>query len=226
MNNLIKLSIVALLVTIGTESFSQIFGVKAGLNLSTLHMKDDDYNYSDEFKMSPGFHFGPTVEFPINEMFSFESGLLLSTKGGKRSVKDTYGGGTYEYESKSRLTMYYLDIPLTAKATFDIGSSKIYGVFGPYIGMGLCGKSKNEFTDNGETETNEETINFGSDKDEDDVKRLDYGLTAGAGIELSSFQIGVNYNLGLANISAYTEEGNKLNNRVLAISVGYKFGGK
>lgn len=139
-----------------------------------------------------------------------------------RTKKKSNYEETYEYEDK--LNIYYLDIPLTAKAIFDVGGSKIYGTFGPYIGMGLSGKIKSEYTGNYETETDEEDINFGSDKDEDDLKRLDYGLTAGVGIELKSIQIGINYNLGLANISSYTDDGNKISNRVLGISVGYKFG--
>lgn len=224
MKNLIKVSIVALLVTVGTESFAQTFGVKAGLNLSKLLIKDDLGKYTDEYKMNPGFHFGPTVEFPIDKMFSFESGLLLSSKGSKFSAKETIIGGTYEF--KQTINTYYLDIPLTAKATFDIGSSKIYGTFGPYLGMGLSGKAKSEFPDNGEIKKVEKDIRFGSDENEDDYKRLDYGLTAGLGIVLNPVQIGISYNLGLANISNANDYGLKVKNRVVGISIGYKFGEK
>ena len=222
MKNLMKLSIVALLVTIGTASYAQIFGVKAGLNLSNFLIKND--NFHNDTKMNPGFHFGPTIEIPIDEMFSFESGLLLSTKGMKISEKENYMGSSIEFIQK--VNLYYLDIPLTAKATFDIGGSKIYGTFGPYVGMGLSGKSKTEYTQNGENRTTEEEINFGSNEGEDNFMRLDYGLTAGAGIELKSIQIGISYNLGLANIINYSDNENTIKNRVLGVSVGYKFGGK
>ncbi len=222
MKNLIKLGIVALLLVLGTTSFAQTFGVKAGMNLSDMLIKDDYGTYSDDSEMNPGFHFGPTVEFPINETFAFESGLLLSTKGLKMSEKETYMGDTYEYSTKTNLL--YLDIPLTAKATIDLGGSKIYGTLGPYIGIGLSGKTKYEYTENGETETNEEDINFGSDEVEDDLKRFEYGLSAGAGIEFNSIQVGITYGLGLANISSYTDDGDKVKNRVLGISLGYRFG--
>ena len=207
-----------------TESYAQTFGVKAGLNLSNMLVEDDDDTYSDDFKVNPGFHVGATAEFPITELFSFETGLLLSTKGFKVSEEETFMGETVKYESK--LNLIYLDIPLTAKASFDLGGARIYGVFGPYIGMGLSGKSKFEITAMGETETEEEDIKLGSDEDEDDVKRLDFGLTMGAGVEISSIQIGLSYGLGLANISPYTDGGSKISNRVLGISVGYKFGRK
>lgn len=74
MKKLIRLTIALLLITTVTESFAQTFGVKAGLNLSNMLMKDDDGTYSDDFKMNPGFHFGPTMELPINETVSFETG--------------------------------------------------------------------------------------------------------------------------------------------------------
>ncbi len=219
MKNLIKLSIVVLLLSIGSDSFAQTFGIKAGLNLSNFRIKDDDDTLSDDFKMNSGFHIGPTVEFPINELFSFESGLLLSTKGFKVSDKGTHLDETFDY--KQKLNLLYLDVPLTAKATYDIGGAKIYGTFGPYIGTGLSGKAKYE----ADGHTNEDDINFGSDEDDDDLKRLDYGLTAGAGIVFNAIQIGITYGLGLANISNNTDDGYKINNRVLGFSVGYKFGG-
>ncbi len=216
MKTLIKLSIVAVLVTVGTESFAQTFGVKAGLNLSKFLIKDDLGNYTDDFKMNPGFHFGPTVEFSIDKTFSFESGLLLSTKGYKFNAKETVIGETHAF--KQKISTYYLDIPLTAKATFDTGSAKIYGIFGPYLGMGLSGKVKSEFPENGEIRKEEKNISFGSDQNEGDYKRFDYGLTAGLGIVLNPIQIAINYNLGLANISNATEYGLKVKNRVLGIS--------
>ena len=62
-------------------------------------------------------------------------------------------------------------------------------------------------------------------KNNDELKRLDYGLTMGVGVEINSIQIGITYGLGLANISTYVEYDSKINNRVLGISVGYFFGG-
>lgn len=224
MKNLMKLLIVGIAFIMATESYAQTFGVKAGLNLSNMLAKDDDDTYSDDYKMNPGFNIGATAEFPITEMFSFETGLLLSTKGFKISEEETFMGETWKFEGE--MNLFYLDIPLTAKASFNLGGAKIYGVFGPYIGMGISGKNKVEFTAMGETETDEKDIKWGSDEDEDDLKRFDFGLTMSAGIEISSIQFGLSYGLGLANISPYTDGGTKFSNRVLGISIGYKFGGK
>ena len=216
MKNLITLFVFVIVLTTTSESFAQIFRAKAGLNLSTMLIKNDKRTYSDDFKMKPGFHIGATAEFPIDEMFSFETGLLLSTKGYKISNED--------YERK--VILNYLDIPLTGKAWFDIEGAKVYGVFGPYVGMGLSGKSKHEQTDYGEMETGESDIVWGSEKGKSDLKRLDFGLTVGTGVEINAIQIGLAYNLGLANISVSTDDSHKIKNRVLALSVGYKFGGE
>jgi len=77
----------------------------------------------------------------------------------------------------------------------------------------------------GEVVSKEEDVRWGSDE-EADLKKMDFGLTVGAGIELNSLQMGLTYSLGLANISPYSENGYKISNRVLGISIGYKFGGK
>ena len=215
-----KLLVLVIVFSMAKETFAQSFWIKGGLNLSNILEKDNDDTYSEDYKMKPGFHFGATAEFPLNEMFSFETGLLLSTKGTKMSEDED------DYSMESKVNLYYLDIPLNAKASYDIGGAKLFGTFGPYIGMGLSGKSKYEVTYDGETETEEETLEWGSDEDNDDVKRFDFGLAVGAGVEIKSFQIGLNYSFGLANISPDSNDGYKINNRVLGISVGYKLGGK
>ncbi len=223
MKNLIRLLISVIVVTTATESFAQSFGVKASLNLSNMLVKWDGETESDDFKMKPGFHIGATAEFPLSEMISFETGLLFSTKGYRVSEKESGQGWSEEY--KKKLNLLYLDIPLNAKASIDLGNMKAYGTFGPYLGMGLSGKYKYEGTYNGETQTSERDIKWGSDEVESDLKRLDFGLTIGAGVKINSIQIGLSYNLGLANVSPYTDV-ITANNRVLGLSIGYQFGGK
>ena len=100
-------------------------------------------------------------------------------------------GETFKYEFKYNLI--YLDIPLTAKASFNVGDAKIYGAFGPYIGIGLSGTVKSELSFAGETESDSEIIDWGSDENNDELKRLDYGLTMGVGVEINSIQIGITY---------------------------------
>jgi hypothetical protein len=211
-----KLLITLLVITMVLPAFAQTFSLRAGLNLSNMLMKDDVETYSEENKMNPGFHLGGLVEFPLSDGFAIETGLLVSTTGFKIKESDpTFG------DAVGKINIYNLNIPITAKAYVNAGSNtKIYFNFGPYIGFGLSGKSK--YTFDGDTESTD--IEIGS-SDTDDIKAFDFGIQAGTGVEISSFVVGVSYGLGLANISNYTEDGTKINNRVLAISLGYKFGG-
>jgi opacity protein-like surface antigen len=204
----VKILIVSMMLSASVNTFAQVLGVKAGLNLSNVLAKDDNKTYSDDNKMKPGFHLGVTAEIPFEEMFSFETGLLFTQKGYK--YESSFMGTTYE----GTLNLNYIEIPLNGKVSYDMGSAKIYGLIGPYVGFGLSGKYKNDDEDS--------KVDWGSDEDEDDFKRLDFGLNVGAGVEIDALTVGISYGLGLANISPYSDGGYKVNNRVLAISIGYK----
>ncbi|WP_221389731.1 porin family protein [Dyadobacter sp. NIV53] len=217
----IAVSVLILLVlTLATKSFAQTFSLRSGLNLSTMQFKDDQ-NESDILKLKPGFHVDALVEFPIAKNFSFETGLLFSMKGTR--IDEKLEAGNVTYHLKTRTTLMYLDIPLNAKTIFSVGQIKVYGTLGPYVGIGLAGKNKIEETINGEKTTENVDAKWGKDGD---LKRLDFGLAVGAGVEINALLIGVNYGYGLANISSYTDGGLKMKNRVLGISIGYKFAKK
>jgi len=224
MRNLIRICIVLFLISMASESYAQTFGVRGGLNFSNMLMKDNDGKYSEDFKMKFGFHVGGTAELPINDMFSVEGDLLLSTKGTRLKEEETMMGESVEY--KAKLNLYYIDVPITAKAYFDVGDVKIYGAAGPYFGVGLAGKTKTEVTHDGETDKDDEKVCWGSDEDEDDFKRFDFGLTFGAGVTIDAVDVGISYALGLANMSPYKDNGTKVNNRVLGITCGYRIWSK
>jgi len=199
MKKLIIFIAVAVLFTYSADSFAQTFGVRGGLNMSNMLLKSDE-NTADT-KAKVGFHIGGTAEFEITDMFSFETGLFLMTMG-------------YKYEVLSvdyKTNLLYLNIPITAKARYELDNFSLYGLFGPYIGLGLSGKN------------NSVDIEWGSG-DSDNLKRFDFGWTIGAGVEYEAFMAGLSYNLGLANIAAQTEGGYKAKNRAFLISVGYRFG--
>lgn len=205
-----------------TVSFAQMFGVKAGFNLSNVLEKDDNRTYSDDYKMNPGFHAGLTMDVPLVSVLSFETGLLVSTKGYRVDKAVVMAG--VPLNMKGSVTTFYLEIPLTAKASFDVGDVKIYGAFGPYVGLGLTGKTKMEFSRNGSSFEETRDIDWGTDQFNDDLMRWDFGLTAGTGVEFGPMQVGLSYGFGLVNISPYDNNGYRLNNRVLGLSVGYRFG--
>ena len=219
MKNITKVLIVALVMLLSAKSNAQIFRIIGGLNLSNMLIKNDMDTYSDEFKMNPGFHIGATVEFPLSNTLSLGTGLLIDTKGFQ--VKEE----GEDWVHKEIVNLYYLDIPIVLKVSHDFENDvNIFGVVGPYLGVGLIGKIKDINEYQGQKETYKEDVEWGNDEDEDFFKRFDSGLTFGGGVEIKSFLIGISYDLGLFNTSPYSYNGFKMNNRVLRLSLGYRLG--
>lgn len=221
MKQLFKFLIILFVLCGPLQSFAQNIGVRAGLNMSNMLMKEGQRTYSEDFNTNPGFQIGLVADFPIQGIFSFETGLMLSSKGYRENEEFTEMGERYKYNSS--LNLMYLEIPLAAKASFDLGGVRVYGNFGPYLGMGISGKYKWDYSYSGESDKGDETVNWGNDPENEEFRRFDYGLTMGAGVEINNLQIGLNYGLGLANVSSYNEDGFKANNRVLGLTVGYFF---
>lgn len=213
MKKLSKVLFVLLLVVISAQTYAQKFGIQGGLNLSNQVWKDDDDTYSDEFKMLPGFNAGITLEMGFSDLIGLEVGLIADTKGFK--IKEEVLGS----EVTMKASLLYLDVPVLIKVGPSFGPAKIFAAAGPYVGFGLTGKMKMEAE--GEDET--EDISWGSDEEEDDFKRLDFGAKFGIGAEVMDFTLGAYYSLGLANLSPYTDGGAKISNNLISISVGYKF---
>ena len=209
-----KLLIIVVAFTMTTKSFAQVkYGVKAGLNLANILAKDNDYTYSDDYSTRIGIHLGVTAELPISEKFSLQGGLLYSTKGYRFSLDDSSGNSI---ESFSVILQYY-EIPINVIYKIELGGLKLCLNAGPYLGYAFRGVAK-------DSEGYSEDLNIGY-TDDDDIKALDFGFNIGAGVELNDkITIGLQYGLGLTNTASYTENGYRVNNRVIGISFGYMFG--
>lgn len=217
MKNFTKLFAVLLSTLFCIQLHAQTFGVRGGLSMANMLEKDEDGTYSGDYQMNPGFHAGIAVDFPIVEMVFFETGLFFNTKGFKLTEEEE----GVDVTAKAKL--YYVDIPLTLKVTGDVNEGmKIFGLAGPYVGVGLSGKTVAEGSAEGFNVSVDEDVSWGSGE-EDDLKRLDYGITVGAGLIFKSLQVGLSYDLGMANVSAYTDYGTTASHRVFRLTVGYNF---
>ncbi len=199
---------------------------RAGLNLSNMSIDEAGTNTS----MLPGFHIGVVGQYSLNEMFALEGGLLLSSKGCKSDyeVSQNVMGMSYTIKADMKINPLYLEIPVNAVVRLPLGSNYLFFAAGPYLGMGIGGKNKADLT----VESNipgfdpsmygftniDESIKYGSDE-ESTMKRMDFGLNLGAGIEMNSFQVRLQYGIGLSNLS--TVDGQTIKNQVLGISLGY-----
>lgn len=198
------------------------FGVKAGLNLAktTLSGSSSNTQEKDGSKFLASFHFSGLVDIPISKSFSVQPGLNLSGKGGKSE----YGSEDLGIKIEGTDNIMYLEIPVNAvfkTKAFYIGA-------GPYAAYAVSGKVKRETTTYlGGTSTTtkyEDDIEFGNDKDNDDLKPIDFGLNVLTGYQLSNgVNIGANYGLGLTNLRPEGDSTNKKANSVISLSIGYMF---
>jgi hypothetical protein len=229
MKFIIRFSIIAVLISLTSEISAQTFGIKAGFNLSDMLIKESeffmpyDYTADKKTKFTPCFNVGVTAELAVFDMLSIEADLLLAKHGTNYVEEEPFG--TTTLVTKAKYNLYYLELPLIAKVPFTVSNFKFYGAVGGYGGMGLTGKINKSYTFGDLSETEDEKIEWGSGEGVDDLKRFDYGLTFGAGLYWKSFQAGISYNLGLANISPASDYGSRISNSGLGVSVAYMFGG-
>lgn len=198
-----------------TNVHGQSVIVKGGFNLSSIMYKDDGKKIGG-YKMNPSMHIGATVDVPLASQFSLETGLLLSVKGSKLVIGMEPGN----VKMTKKTDLLYLNLPLNARTTFKIANLQMFATTGPYVGYGIVGRNK--FSSGQVSKKSKE------DWGTDGLKRLDYGVGIGTGVEFRSIILGINYDFGLANIgsSHVVNAETSMKNRVFSLSAGYRFGSK
>lgn len=216
MRKITLLTTLLLLLTCSAQISAQTIGIKAGPSLTKLFAEDEEGNISDEYDYLFGLHAGIDAVSPVNENLSIKTGAFLTTKGFR--YEDSFEDISFEGNAK----LLYLDIPITVMLKVPTETALFYGNIGPYLGIGLTGTTKVKTEGGGFSEDETYDIKWGSDEEEDDLRRLDYGLVIGAGADLGTFAIEGAYSYGIANISAYREFDTVLSNRLFTVSVIYK----
>lgn len=118
-----KIILAAIALLISTSAFSQIqFGVKGGLNLSSI-TKVDDYKYK------PSIYLGVTAEYAFNDIFAIQPELIYSRQGAYAKV-----GGV-----KVWTRVNYLNLPIMAKL-YILDNLSVD--LGPQFGFNLNAKVK------------------------------------------------------------------------------------
>jgi hypothetical protein len=196
------------------------WGVKARVNFNSFGGNELWKEYGNK----TGFNVGAFAEIELKKSIFLESGLYLSTKGTKLK----------EEGIEDKFNLMYLQLPVLGVYKYELKNDfKLFGKFGPYFGLGLSAKNKGGMdwgwddeddysllSDDDDYDSDDETIKgFGEDKT--GLKRGDFGLLLGIGVQKGKYSLGLNYELGLLNISSFKEA--KTKNRTFSISIGYTF---
>ncbi len=196
-----KLVLTVLFGMIALVGFSQVrWDVKVGMSFSNQTKLDDA-------KALPGFTLGVGMDYAFTDNWSFQPGLMISSKGYK-----------YKEEGwKSTTRPIYLDIPLLAAYKFSVAEGvKIVIDAGPYLAIGVGGKYKDDDDDDWKI----------FDEDGENWKRFDLGIQWGIGVELGEHYL-VNFIGQNGFISPYDfsdgYKGDKPKNMTFSIGLGYRF---
>lgn len=182
------------------------FSVKAGIGMSSWLGSDADYT-DCRFAYRVGFG----VDVPIQGIWGFQTGLNFTGIGANL---DTDG---IEDIVEFKTSQLYLELPLMATARVEAG--KGLGIVfnaGPYMGIGVGGKSKmksNLDLPHLDGEVSSDTFGDGG------LKRFDFGLGFGVNFEINRFLVGLDTRFGLTRLASDVNT----HNFALLFGVGYKF---
>ncbi len=201
-----------------------LVGPDIGINWAKLEI--NLANIEGERKTFNRLTLALAVEARFSGLLGLQSGLALAQRGMKVEEIDSYQDGRDYMLDKYTTQLYidYLELPVLGKLMLPISDRLNFHMqTGPRIGFGLSGKLKftKEISSNGiviDRKVEEESMIFDASDGEAQVKRFDYGLDFGTGLE---FELGngflalnVRYYMGLANINSYEEmNASKIKNR-------------
>ncbi|MDU1891096.1 MAG: porin family protein [Dysgonomonas sp.] len=216
MKTIVRTSLIGILlllcITINAQEKPVTFGVKAGMNITNLTGDVDDNN------AKIGFNVGVTVDYALTPDIFLLSGLEYATKGTK-------------FDGDVKLNLSYIQLPIHVGYKLTVSDGLKIGFHaGPYIAYGVDGKWN----------AKADGVSVDLDTFGDDallkMKRFDFGLGGGVGLEFGKFNAGINYDLGLVNIADFGKieieddwggvfDGSdvSLKNVAAYITVGYKF---
>lgn len=206
----IVLTAVAVLGFVVSNAQEVKYGAKLGLNLSNFAGDAEDANGK------LGLLVGGFAEIKISDKFAIQPELLFSAQGSKSEESESSSGFSSTSEDTQKLN--YLNIPVMAKY---YATEKLFIEAGPQIGFLLSAKSEYEDTQTfgGSTQTTS-----GSTDIKEFVNSTDFGLNIGLGFNFTeNIGAGLRYTSGLSNILKDAEDGYKVTNSNIALSVSYTF---
>jgi hypothetical protein len=182
------------------------FGLRAGLNLSSISLDDYDFSF--------GWQLGVVADIG-SKYFFFHPGIMFIGKGAEFSKSQK--SGNINVSTEVTASMYYIEAPLLLSFK-PIPAFRID--VGHYVSYGLFGTTESTTTTNANGNTNSSTSKVKSFKDLHD---FDFGLSFGVGIEVKQYYVGVNYEFGLIDIGDEEGFNDEVNNQTWSLTLGYNF---
>ncbi|WP_018338004.1 MULTISPECIES: porin family protein [Butyricimonas] len=195
----------------------QNWGIRGGLNMSTLDMTEAVFVGGNSNKYKEGFRIGFVGNVENKRMFSIQPGLYLSMIG-SRFKGEIKGVKTTESDR-----LFYFQLPVLGSLNFKMKSAgkKWHLYAGPYVAYSIGGKAK--FKEKG-ANVKVSLFTEGEDGEQGTLKKFDWGLTFGTGVTIKRLFVGLYYDLGMINIAnKKILEGVTAKNRNFSLNFGVNF---
>lgn len=210
-----KLLMLSLAAGIYTTASSQLY-VQGGANFANIS-KDNAGHTRDDNTLTT-FNAGVLNRFDVAEMFAIETGVTVQGKGAK---SDTYFTDSRDDNYvKTKFNPLYIEVPVNAVVKFPLQNDmNVFLNAGPYGAIGVGGKSKWEAKFVGVSANDSKNIEFSNDDITTEnqqegarwnrLKKFDYGLNFGGGVDLGKVLVKVNFGLGLNKINSMETDNTK-----------------
>lgn len=192
-------------------AFAQSFGVKGGMNVSSL---SNDAGLSDS-KSKIGFNAGVFMNAPIAENFSIQPEVLYNNLGSK--VTQNVNLGQNSYSAESSLHLDYIAVPVMFQYN---ATPEFYLEAGPEFGFLVSARNKFKSSTNGNANDSQVTH-----LDTDDFNTFNFGVGLGAGYWITpKFGINARYVAGFTDVAKDRPSGSDaVKNNNFQVGLAYKF---
>jgi Outer membrane protein beta-barrel domain len=182
-----------------SPSFAQGFGVgaKGGTNIATEEIKGDDGGPSLDWRV--GGVAGAFVTLPLLPWVGLQAEGLYAMKGARLNFQGI----------ESSIHLDYVEVPVLVRVRF---AHRYYAAGGPSMAFAVRARTRTSF--GGVTEEVDVM---------DQLKRFDFGVAMGGGVEFGKLVVDGRYTLGLTDIDKDKTDTSTTKNRAISVTAGFRF---
>jgi hypothetical protein len=167
-----------------------------------------------------GFHLGAELEMPITEATRLMLGCYRVTKGyhfGYRLPSVGFDNASIA----QKFNLRWLEVPFRVRAYFSNGTVKPFAEAGGFAAIGLGGSYEERIVLNNDAPSViSRDVAFGTSSS-DDIRGVDAGLMASAGVRLGHFDLALGFHSGQVNLTTVNQGTFKLYSQMWTLSIAY-----
>lgn len=191
-------------IAMSSLTFAQQFGIKAGMNVSSLSSEEGLENQKSKI----GFNAGLFMNAPLAANFSIQPELIYTQYGDKYNANVL--GNNYSFTRN----LDYIALPVMFQYN---ATPSFYLEAGPEFG--LLVSAKNKLTNQDTNNVIDESRNY-----KDDLNSFNFGLGLGAGYYFTpNIGLTARYVAGFTDIAKDRPTGSSVKNNAFQVGLAYKF---